>query len=204
MSDFLLDRFKPTHVARNFECITPEALEEAGLGDVNVLISDSDGTTTDYHAEFVEPSIYNTFAKLTDAGLWLVIESNAYDDRIPILRNMYESSRLGMKVVTPVDVADGANSKRFRKPKVNMTKHILDLAAVRLQAPVNAVMVGDQMMKDVWSANRAGIPSILVPPRGDGDDKNVRRYQRPLERMARERLGLPIEDEDYPDTLKTV
>ena len=204
MSDFGLDRFRPTHIVRSFEGVTPEALQAAGLGEVNVVISDSDGTTTSHHAEFVEPRVYNTFAKLTEAGIWLCIESNAYNDRLSVLRNMYETSDLGMRVVTPIDVAHGRNPKRVRKPSKDMTEHILDLAAERFQAPASAVMVGDQMMKDIWSANRAEIPSILVPRRGEGDDKNVRRFQRPVERWMRHQLDLPIEYEDYPESLTAV
>jgi HAD superfamily phosphatase (TIGR01668 family) len=58
--------------------------------------------------------------------------------------------------------------------------------------------VGDQLLKDVLGANRAGYGgSVLVAPYGRGDDLLVGLLQRPLEAALRPFLGLPFLTRDF-------
>ncbi|MDB5183958.1 MAG: family hydrolase [Candidatus Saccharibacteria bacterium] len=189
----VLGRFRPTHIVRSIEGVTPEALEASGLGDIDAIAVDSDGTGTDYHAEFIEDSVRETYMTLARAGIRLYVVTNSYNARVDTLRGMYEHSELGMKVITPEMVSGGDNPKKYRKPKSDM------LELIQQEVGSRVLMIGDQMMKDVWSANKAGAPSVLLPRRGEGDDPNVRRFQRPVELRLRQRLHLPIEDSDYPE-----
>lgn len=196
-----MNMLRPTHIVKTVEGITPESLDENGLGldRVGALAFDVDGTLMSHHETYVEHSVYKTLRGLADASYKLFIISNAYGERVDELRALFEYNGVGLKVISPEYVTPyGDNPKRYRKPKAIMLE-----AAVEESESVVA-MVGDQMLKDVQSANRAGMPSILVPRRGDGDDPRVKYLQRPLELVARKQLALPNANDDYPDTLRIV
>lgn len=195
------DLLRPTHIAKNVEAITPLSLERNGLGinAIKAVAFDVDGTLMGHHETNVEHDVYRTLSDLAQASYKLYIISNAYGDRVDELKDMFEYNGVGARVVTPQHVAPvGDNPKKYRKPNTAM---IEDVAA---DAGGSVVMVGDQLLKDVLSANRANMPSVLVPRRGDGDDPRVKYLQRPVEAVARKHLDLPRTQREYPVTLKTV
>lgn len=52
---------------------------------------------------------------------------------------------------------------------------------------------GDQILKDIYGANRAGYGgTVLVAPYGKGDHPGVQLVQRPMEALIRPALGLPF------------
>jgi predicted HAD superfamily phosphohydrolase YqeG len=67
---------------------------------------------------------------------------------------------------------------------------LLHAAKVHGVSLTGVLMVGDQIAKDVVSANRAGAKSLLLPRRGKGDDLKVRIFQRPPEALVRMALGI--------------
>lgn len=58
--------------------------------------------------------------------------------------------------------------------------------------PDRAALIGDQMLTDIGSANRAGCLSILVRPRFQDEPVNVR-FKRILEKPLYRRYNLPVE-----------
>jgi HAD superfamily hydrolase (TIGR01662 family) len=193
------DQLRPTHIAKTVEGITPELLSESGLGldRIGAIAFDVDGTLMAHHETRVEHSVYKTLRGLADASYSLYIISNAYGDRVDELRSMFEYDGVEAKVITPEYVTPrGESTGKYRKPSSAMLKR------VSYETDGDVLMVGDQMVKDVWSANRADMPSVLVPRRGDGDDPRVKYLQRPLETAARIYLDLPRTADEYPDTLK--
>ena len=193
-----LDLLRPTHIAKNVEGITPDALQQAGLGKhaIEAVAFDVDGTLMAHHETIVRHDVYNALRGLAEASYKLFIISNAYGDRVHELKEMFEYRGVEAKVLTPEYVTPhGENPKRYRKPGTAMIER-----AAR-DAGGDVLMVGDQMAKDVLSANRAGMPSVLVPRRGDGDDPRVKYMQRPLEALARRQLDLPGAADEYPTEL---
>lgn len=64
--------------------------------------------------------------------------------------------------------------------------------------PQNLCYVGDQLLKDVFGANRSGFGgSILVSPYGKGDDPRVKYLQRPLEALIRPVIGLSFLSKNF-------
>lgn len=58
--------------------------------------------------------------------------------------------------------------------------------------------IGDQLLKDIWGANRAGYAgSVLVAPYGEGDDPAVKYLQRPFEATVRPFVGLPFRPKNF-------
>ncbi|MBH1980514.1 HAD-IIIA family hydrolase [Candidatus Saccharibacteria bacterium] len=196
-----LDELRPTHIVKGVEGITPSSLDRNGLGTsaIKAIAFDVDGTLMGHHEINVEHDVYRALNDLAEASYKLYIISNAYGDRVDELKDMFEYNGVKARVVTPQYVTPaGESPKKYRKPHTAM---IEDVAA---NAGGSVLMVGDQMIKDVLSANRADMPSVLVPRRGDGDDPRVKYLQRPLEAAARKHFGLPRTQEEYPVDLKTV
>lgn len=196
-----LDSLRPTHISRSVEGITPSTLERSGLSTsaISAVAFDVDGTLMKHHETNVEHDVYKTLRGLAEASYKLYIISNAYGERVDELKAMFEYEGVHARVITPECVTPSdENPKRYRKPATAMIEEAAH------DAGGNVLMVGDQMAKDILSANRADMPSVLVPRRGDGDDPRVKYLQRPLEALARKRLGLPGQPDEYPTSLTAV
>lgn len=198
----LFSELKPDFTARSVESLTPELFAEGmPLQDVKAVAYDVDGTLMNHHAKSVEHVVYSTLKAQAEAGLRLYVISNAYGDkRRSELYEMFEMNGLGMKVFTPEDVAGRALAKRNRKPSPAML-HMVREELDESQIQGDILMVGDQMAKDVWSARRAGVMSVLVPRRGEGDDWRVRSFQRPAELGLRAIYGMPLRASDYSEAV---
>lgn len=195
--NFSPNQLRPTHVVRSVEGITPESLWENNLDDIDAIAFDVDGTLMSHHETFVKPVVYQTLKALYVAGHRLFIISNAYGERVTELHDMFGNNGLDMGIVTPYDVTPmNEPTGRYRKPSPVMLEKVSDKVGGEV------LMVGDQMIKDVLSANRAGMPSVLLPRRGTGDDLRVKYLQRPIEVAVRKGLGLPLREKAYPETLR--
>lgn len=194
----MLDNLKPTHIVRRVEGITPESLWENSLDNVQGIAFDVDGTLMSHHETFVKPAVYETLKQLYISGQRLIIISNAYGDRVNELHDMFGSNSLNMvDIITPELITPpGESITAYRKPNPAMLQYASQLVKG------NVLMVGDQMVKDVLSANRAHMPSVLMPRRGSGDDPRVKYLQRPLETLARRHLDLPVTSDEYPEILR--
>lgn len=190
MSNFL----RPTYIAGRVEVLEPAAAHSTG---VEAVAFDVDGTLSSYHAEQVEPSVVRMLRDLGDSGLKTVIISNAYGRRVDRLNDIYGDLVNG-GVFTPASLLTRGydDPRKHRKPSPDMIVE----AGRRLGVDTGDIlMVGDQMFKDVASANRAGAKSLLVPRRGEGDYWAVRAFQRPAESIIRVVMDLP---DEFPETLE--
>lgn len=191
------EQFRPSFIASDIDALTPDLFVPGGpLQYVDKVAFDVDGTIVAHHETTISEKSKRTLGKLAEIGLGLDIISNAYGERVDELEEMFGLHTFGMRILTPRDVAGDDNPKRHRKPSPEM----LQLSMADVDGDV--LMVGDQLLKDIWSANRAGMPSLLVPRRGSGDDWKVRTLQRPLEMGIRLSLGLPQRASDYPPELR--
>jgi HAD superfamily phosphatase (TIGR01668 family) len=184
-----LDIFSPTFITSNIEALNPDVINDM---EVEAVAFDVDGTLSSYHAGEIEPSVERTLRDMGDSGVKLIIISNAYGSRVDQLNDMYGQLVDG-QVISPASLVKGnENPRKYRKPSPDM----LDEASSRLGVDgKDVLMVGDQVLKDIVAANRAGTKSLLVPRRGDADYWAVKAFQRPVEAVIRRSMGLP---DDFP------
>lgn len=151
------------------------------LRGIGLVAFDVDGVLADYH-KGPDEGVKDTLRELGSQGLNLCIISNAYGERVSELDEMF-GLPFGMRVYTPASVTPaGEHVSDYRKPNPAM----LERAAQDHEQPLKGVLaVGDQLFKDIVSANRAGAPSLYLPRRGRGDHPAVRALQRPPEAFLR-------------------
>lgn len=159
------------------------------LDGIKLVAFDVDGTLANYH-ELPDTVVKRMLASLGRAGFDLCVISNAYNERALELQ-----TKLGdvynMPIVTPETVAaSGSDPRRYRKPSPEMLLHAMKYFAAK---PDQTLMVGDQIFKDIVSANRAGTKSLLVPRRGNGDHPGVR-LQRFPEMLVRSALDIRFDE----------
>jgi HAD superfamily phosphatase (TIGR01668 family) len=194
MSNFLTPP-RPTFIVKNVEALTPDFMH---ANDIKLSVFDVDGAIGEYHSSEKPPMVTRMMNDLRDSGILLAINSNAYGHRVDQLEDMYDEVTDG-NVITPASLAPkGEDPRKFRKPNPAMLAETGERFGVD---PTKILMVGDQLLKDIWAANRAGAKSLLVPRRGRGDFLPVRSNQSPAEWVLRRAMGLPIK---WPDAVEAV
>lgn len=180
----MISLLRPTYIAHGIEALTPEVIERH---EIELVGYDVDGCLSDRNASRIERAVEEVLEKNAEAGCKSAIISNAYDERVEEVNELY--GRFVNLVVTPAMLAvDGELPSLYRKPSPAMLQFVMTQLGVH---PSRTLMVGDQMFKDVVSANRAGARSLLLPRRGKGDHPGVR-LQRIPEAAVRGVLGLPV------------
>lgn len=185
----MIDTIRPNFALPGVEHLPHVLLDHVYPRRRALIGYDVDGTLTDYHG-VLEARIRRVLLELGSRGYQQRVISNAYDERAEWLRDTFTGDPgLRMRVYTPADVAtEGERVKKYRKPSPGMLKTAIWDHDVR---PQDALMVGDQLLKDVWSGSRVpGVRTVLVPRYGEGDDPNVRRFQRPLEARLLDRMDI--------------
>ena len=184
-----LSHVKPSHVAPKVEAITPDALRQNGLETIKYVLWDFGGTLAEHSAKELENDVVAVLRALERAGLRQYIHSNAYGRNVDKLRRIVQHYGLKMDVMTPIAVTpDSQNPKLYAKPRSLMIEKIM--ADNNAQAD-EILVVGDQMLKDVWAANNAGVRSVFIERRGSEDDWRIKYLQRPLEMMLARFFRLP-------------
>jgi hypothetical protein len=139
--------------------LTPERLR--GMG-VTAVLSDLDNTLAGYRDDAPDKAVAAWLQSLADAGIPLLIVSNAKDKRVGAFCNP-----LGLPYIASA-----------RKPCGSALPAALKQLDV---SPDDAVMLGDQFFTDVLAGNRAGVQVILVPPRVKGFLFTLRRcFEKPF------------------------
>lgn len=203
-----MSKLTPDFVAASVPAVTPEALSDLSPS-TRALCLDIDGTVTDYHAPTVSAEARAALTAFRDAGYLTFVVSNCYGERAREVHVLFDD--LVTEVVTPVDCVDPADpddtATHHRKPSPDMLllaagRHqVRDGERLRSLRTGDMVMVGDQILKDVVAARRAGALALLVPREGRGDHPAVRLLQRPLEVVLRAVLGLPVRRSGWPSAL---
>lgn len=109
------------------------------------IIFDLDNTLCQYKGNLLDKEVINLFAQLRQMGF-----------SVGILTNNQQAAKRKTLQKLDVPVVFGAS-----KPRRRGYRKILTLLN---EEPINAVMVGDQMLTDVLGANRLSIHTILVKP----------------------------------------
>lgn len=172
----LLSQMEPTQHAESVAEIDARFLLEGGI---EAVLWDVDGTLMAYHAEDVDP-VYPHIRTMFESGpARHAILSNCDEKRFEVLGEMFSEVPLirgyqdgdgfvfrhrvrGVDTHTPEQVADLLRGGRqLRKPSSQLIKYGMEV--LEATDPQRVLMVGDQYLTDIASANLAGARSVKVP-----------------------------------------
>lgn len=137
----MLKSFYPTNYMDSVYEIDFEALQKSGVRGV---LFDIDNTLVP-HGEPADERARQLFMRLKQLGIGACLISN---------------NQLG-RVKSFADAVGAAYIENAHKPSVKGYQAAMERIGCAVD---NTVFVGDQLFTDVYGANRAGIPTILVKP----------------------------------------
>lgn len=157
-----LQRFSPVEALHSLEEVNLESLKTAGK---TLILLDVDNTLLPWRSEEIPASTVEWLESARSLGFELCILSNT--------RNPERLTRLSEKM-----------GVGFIRDKFKPSPKMYCLALERHGAgPAQAVMVGDQLLTDIWGANRAGIDAIWVKPIGRKEFVGTQYISRNVERV---------------------
>lgn len=138
----MLEWFKPTWMVHSIYSITPEQLYE---NNIKAVLTDLDNTLIAWNnPEATEESI-QWMEMMKEADIPVMILSNNSDERVKEIADFLELEYI----------------PRSLKP----SRRAFRLAQEKLDLPAeDLLMVGDQVITDVFGANRFGVRNVLVKP----------------------------------------
>lgn len=148
----MLEWFKPTWMVHSIYSITPKQLHE---NNVKAVLTDLDNTLIAWNnPEATEESI-QWIKMMKEADIPVMILSNNSDERVKEI----------------ADFLDLEYIPRSLKP----SRRAFRLAQEKLGLPAEELlMVGDQVITDVFGANRFGVRNVLVKPVLESDAWNTK------------------------------
>ena len=160
----------PDYYFDTFDLCTVDFLQSIGVKGV---ILDVDNTLEPYENPLPSDKVLTWLASLKSAGIGAAIVSNNNGERI----NLFNS-----------DIKLPAYYKAGKPFKKNLVRAMADLGTDK----TNTVMMGDQILTDVWAARNAGVRAILVPPIKDKRDlftRFKRLIEKPIMRKYKRMVG---------------
>jgi uncharacterized protein len=171
----VLKRFLPNqHVKSIFE-ITPESLKEKG---VKGIITDLDNTLVEWDRPSATPKLINWFENMKAHNILVTIVSNNNEERVKAFAD---------PLVTPYIF-------RAKKPMTKAFNRAVKEMGLKRE---ETVVIGDQLLTDVFGGNRGGFHTILVVPVAQTDGlatKFNRAVERRLLNLFRKQGKLKWED----------
>ncbi len=170
MIEYLLPTksFIPNEFHHSFFDVDFQALYNQGF---RYVITDLDNTLISYEETHPTTQIIETFQTLKNMGFAITLLSNNHTNRID---TFCESLHVG----------GFANAK---KPlKYGFQKAMKSMNGASKQ---NTIIIGDQLMTDVWGANRFGAYSILVNPLKRKTEKWFTKINRNIETKVIARIA---------------
>ncbi|PKR79063.1 YqeG family HAD IIIA-type phosphatase [Halalkalibacillus sediminis] len=138
----MLNNFLPNdHVQTVFE-ITPEFLHEKGIKGV---ITDLDNTLVAWDQAEATPEIIEWFKHLKSSGIEVTIMSNNSEKRVSFFSE-------------PLDIPFIYKARKPKRAAFKRAKKAMELPEEQI------VVVGDQLLTDVFGGNRANLFTVLVVP----------------------------------------
>lgn len=143
----MLNVFKPTWMLEKIYLLTPEQLEQH---NIRAIITDLDNTLIAWNHPDGTPELHEWLKKMKAADIPVIILSNNTNRRV---RRVAE--QFGIQYHAPA-LKPSRRGYRYALRKLDMRAS-------------EVALVGDQVMTDIFGANRAGIRSILVMPIVEND-----------------------------------
>lgn len=188
----LMPGIRPDYVMDDVHDLTPEMLAETSP-TTHVVIFDIEGTLENYKEPNVSEKTAAMIRRLQKAGYIVAINSNAPDEkRTTTVHEMFDELTGKDFVFTSYD-AKQAGYRHGGKPFTSM----IDMVEKAVKESGSSwtrqhfLMVGDQLAKDTLSGINGHTRTMYVNRYGDGDNKNVLRWQRPPEYHYLRALGMP-------------
>lgn len=135
-----MDKFIPDIYQQSIYTIDYKKLKKSGI---KCILFDLDNTIAPIHSSKIETRVKELFARLEDMGFKVIIFSNS-----------------GMKRLKPFkETLNVDTSYSSRKPLKKKYLKIMDLYGFK---DTEIACVGDQLLTDVFGANRMGFTSIFI------------------------------------------
>ncbi|OXS80475.1 YqeG family HAD IIIA-type phosphatase [Domibacillus enclensis] len=138
----MLKLFLPNEQVKSVLEIDPERLKQKGI---KAIITDLDNTLVAWDRPDATPELLHWFQEIRDAGIKVLIVSNNNQKRVSSFS-------------TPLDLPFIFEA---RKPMGRAFRKAIKLLGVKKH---ETVVIGDQLLTDVFGGNRSGIHTILVIP----------------------------------------
>lgn len=151
--------FIPSEFVRSVFHITPKLLKEKGIKGI---ITDLDNTLVEWDRPNATPKLIEWFAEMKAAGIQVTIVSNNNETRVQAF-----AGPLGIPFIS-----------KAKKPLGKAFKHALKLMSVKNN---EVVVIGDQLLTDVFGGNRLKLHTILVIPVAKSDGF-ITKFNRLVER----------------------
>lgn len=145
-------------------------LEELYEQGYRGIITDLDNTLVGAKAPLATPELVAWFKKVKEIGFQLIIVSNNQLERVS-------------KFATPLDIQYVHEARKPSNAPFRKAMKMMDLTHEQ------TIVVGDQMLTDVYGGNRLGLYTVLVMPIAINDEGRFTRwFNRRVERVALTRL----------------
>ncbi|WP_419959075.1 YqeG family HAD IIIA-type phosphatase [Psychrobacillus sp. BM2] len=151
--------FIPSEFVRSVFHITPEMLKDKGI---KAIITDLDNTLVEWDRPDATPKLIEWFASIKAAGIQVTIVSNNNELRVKSF-----ADPLGIPFIF-----------KARKPLGKAFNRALSIMSVKRE---EVVVIGDQLLTDVFGGNRQKLHTILVIPVAKSDGF-VTKFNRMVER----------------------
>lgn len=161
----MIRKFKPTWMIEEVSHITPQFLKEQGI---QAIMTDLDNTLIAWNCPNGTPELKEWLADLDNHHIQVIVVSNNNSERVA-------------EAVAPFQLT-------FIAPARKPLKKGFKAAQEQLNVSKDAcVMIGDQLLTDIYGGNRFGIKTILVKPLVTTDAWNTR-INRFIERWIMKKL----------------
>lgn len=161
-------KFIPNEFHNNVYEIDFEALYKSGK---RLVLCDLDNTLISYDVDFPSPENMKLFDTLEQMGIEIILVSNNVPSRIT-------------KYTRDLQIRGYANA---RKP-LNIGLRRAFRSGKRVYTKEETIVIGDQLMTDIWGANRMGLYSILVNPIKKKTEKWYTKMNRKIEVKMLEKI----------------
>lgn len=138
----MLKQFLPNQHVKSIFHITPQSLKEKGIKGI---ITDLDNTLVEWDRPEATPTLIQWFEEMKKENIQITIVSNNNKDRVEKFANP-----LGIPFIF-----------RAKKPMRKAFERALQIMELNKD---EAVVIGDQLLTDVFGGNRSGFHTILVVP----------------------------------------
>ncbi|ALC89864.1 hypothetical protein AM500_08820 [Bacillus sp. FJAT-18017] len=155
----MLKHFLPDEHVKNIFLITPEQLKEKGIKGI---ITDLDNTLVEWDRPYATPKLIEWFDEMRKNDILVTIVSNNNEQRVRAF-----SDPLGIPFIF-----------QARKPMTRAFKKAINRMGLKRE---ETVVIGDQLLTDVFGGNRGGFHTILVVPVASTDGL-ITRFNRKVER----------------------
>jgi HAD superfamily phosphatase (TIGR01668 family) len=173
MKVFSLKMFQPTYRFRDITHLSPDFLKDVG---VQALILDKDETLVSTGDDRVPDSIQQWVGILRNSGIRIVIASNSA--RVKSVRSIAHALCVEYVLCGPAYLWGKPWTEGFHRALQKIGAH-----------QDETLVVGDQLMTDIWGGNISGIRTVLVE-RLSGKDRLITKFTgRILERLLIRKLS---------------